>query len=79
MRDRVTSPTTHRRGGAQETTMDAKIARKLLALPDFGEMVIDGEVWTRFADFEEFKVSPHGKSGDYDRDAYYVSDDELNA
>jgi hypothetical protein len=42
-----------------------------------GERVIRGAVWTKFSDSREFKVSPHGLQGDYDRDAYWVPYEDL--
>ena len=45
-------------------------AAQLLRLAEGAELVIAGEVWTRFDD--EFKVSPHGEAGDYDKDCAWV-------
>jgi len=45
-------------------------ATQLLRLAEGEELVVEGEVWTRFDD--EFKVSPHGEAGDYDKDCAWV-------
>jgi hypothetical protein len=50
------------------TTTNNAVA--LLRLRNFDERVIDGAVWTR--QDGEFKVSPHGLTGDYDRDCFWV-------
>lgn len=48
---------------------------KLKKLRNMGEHTIDGEVWTKMD--EEFKVSPHGLKGDYDKGCRWVSFDEV--
>ena len=45
---------------------------KLKRLRDMGEYAICGELWTKFESNREFKVSPHGLKGDYDKDCYWV-------
>jgi hypothetical protein len=73
-----------RRGGHAigKVVPDSRLAkelhiRALRRLPDMGERVIRGAVWTKFSDSREFKVSPHGLQGDYDRDAYWVPYEDL--
>ncbi len=56
------------------TKNDVKALRRLA---DMGERVINGEVWTKFSESKEFKVSPKGAEGDYDTGCYWVSYDEL--
>ena len=51
--------------------------RKLRALNDCEEVEIDGAIWLRLTDTNEWKVSPHGKQGDFDRDAFFVEDEEI--
>lgn len=41
------------------------------------EIVINGELWTRFGGLGEWKVSPHGESGDYDTDSFWVDFEEI--
>jgi len=43
------------------------------------EIVISGELWTRFAGLQEWKVSPHGEAGDFDTDCYFVDFAEVRA
>jgi hypothetical protein len=43
------------------------------------EILINGEVWTRFSSMREWKVSPHGERGDYDSDSYWVDFEEVNS
>ena len=50
-----------------------KLQKDLIKLPDMGELVVDGAVWTKFAEDQEFKVSPKGAEGDYDTGCYWVS------
>jgi hypothetical protein len=50
-------------------------ALRQLAL--FDEIVVGGAVWTRFE--TDFKVSPHGAAGDYDRGAYWVPACDISA
>jgi hypothetical protein len=50
----------------------------LMHLPDMGEVIIDGAIWTKFASDREFKVSPKGRQGDYDTGCYWVDYDELD-
>lgn len=51
---------------------------KLKRLRDMGEYVIDGKLWTKLNNDQEFKVSPHGLKGDYDKDCYWVDFEELD-
>lgn len=57
--------------------MKAEDINKLRALKDGEEAEIDGAIWLRLASTNEWKVSPHGKQGDFDRDCSFVEDDEL--
>lgn len=61
-------------------------ARALRSLPDMGEYVVRGawasgptgqETWIAFRELGQYKVSPYGSEGDYDRDAYYVDEEDL--
>lgn len=52
--------------------------KALRRLPDMGERIIDGAVWTKFSDSKEFKVSPKGTEGDYDTGAYWVAYEDLD-
>lgn len=61
--------------------------RALRALPDMGEYVVKGawvsgptgqETWISFRELGQYKVSPYGSEGDYDRDAYYVDREDLS-
>jgi len=51
--------------------------KALRRLPDMGERVIDGAVWTKLSETKEFKVSPKGTTGDFDTDCYWVEYSEL--
>ena len=51
--------------------------KNLNKLADMAEYIIDGNVWTKFSDDKEFKVSPYGLKGDYDKDCYWVSYSEI--
>jgi len=54
----------------RSASMSTDPAAALLRLGNWDEAVIDGVVWTRQDD--EFKVSPYGLQGDYDRGCYWV-------
>ena len=41
------------------------------------EILINGEVWTRFGGLGQWKVSPHGETGDFDTDCYFVDFQEV--
>jgi len=43
------------------------------------EILINGEVWTRFAHVREWKVSPHAERGDYDSDSYWIDFEEVDS
>lgn len=58
-------------------SLTEKEVKRLRRLGDMGETTIDGHLWTKFSDSKEFKVSPFGNEGDFDREAYWVSYDEL--
>ena len=45
----------------------------LRRLPDMGERVVGGAVWTKFSSDREFKVSPRGEWGDFDSGCYWVA------
>ena len=49
---------------------DVKALRRL---PDMGERVVGGAVWTKFSSDREFKVSPRGEWGDFDSGCYWVA------
>jgi len=51
--------------------------RALRKLGDMQERTIGSTVWMKFADARQFKVSPHGRSGDYDRESFWVDYDDL--
>lgn len=56
-----------------KTITASETVKKLNRLADMGELVVNGKLWTKFKDSDEFKVSPKGTSGDYDTDCYFVS------
>lgn len=56
--------------------MKIETIKALKKLSVFDEMTVDGTVWTRFPD-GEFKVSPHGLTGDYDTDCRWLDDADL--
>lgn len=58
-------------------SLTVKETKRLRRLGDMGETEIAGHLWTKFSDSKEFKVSPFGNEGDYDRGAYWISYDEL--
>ena len=60
---------------AHLTTAKASNRAALLRLGNWDEVVIDGAVWLRMPG--EFKVSPWGLQGNYDKDCYWVSEAEL--
>lgn len=57
--------------------MDPEIIKKLKRLPNGGELVVEGETWTKFSLDREFKVSPHGEKGDFDTDCRFVAYEDL--
>lgn len=57
--------------------MTSKDKNKLKSLRDMGEHVINGELWTKFENDGEFKVSPYGLKGDYDRNCYWVDFEDV--
>lgn len=57
--------------------MNSSDKKKLKKLGDMQECVIAGSIWTYFADDKEFKVSPYGLKGDYDKNCYWVSYSEI--
>ncbi len=59
-------------------TTDNADVKALRKLPDNGERVIKGAIWTKFSEQREFKVSPKGEQGDYDSGCYWVSYEELD-
>jgi hypothetical protein len=57
-------------------TIDSKIASRLMRLKDCAEITVPGlGVIIRMED--EFKVSPHGEHGSYDKDASWVTREEI--
>lgn len=61
--------------------MEGPDAIRFLATLGTGEEVmVDGELWTRFGydDGDEYKVSPHAnlEGGDYDKDCRWVTAEE---
>lgn len=59
------------------TTLSETDVLALRRLPDMGEKVIDGMVWTKFSSDREFKVSPRGLWGDFDSGAYWVAFEDV--
>ena len=58
-------------------SLTTKEVKRLRRLGNMGETEVGGHLWTKFSDSKEFKVSPFGTAGDFDRGAYWVSYDEL--
>lgn len=68
----------------RNTGLTAKQVRKLMRLPVNDEAVFDGVVWTRHEFYnpddrrdDQYKVSPHGLTGDFDKDAHWVYRSEV--
>ena len=57
--------------------MSPENIKALRDLRDTCEHVVDGVVWLKCELFQEFKVSPYGLEGDFDRDAYWVSFEDI--
>lgn len=66
-----------RHGGKREMSVDSALAFLLKRRSDGFEIMVDGELWTRFnrergvdpdMDFDEYKVSPHADLTDADHD-----------
>lgn len=53
-----------------------QVVQKLRQLGEMGEIVIDGQIWTKMG--EEFKVSPRGLSGDFDTNCHWIHQEELD-
>jgi hypothetical protein len=52
--------------------------RRLRRLPDMGEILIQGEIWTKFEHNREYKVSPNWEEGDYDTGCCWISFEEID-
>jgi len=52
---------------------------KILSMKDGDEVVIGSAVYTRLDTFDgrEWKVSPFGLTGDYDKGCYWINSEEL--
>lgn len=61
-----------------KTMNGAQIVKRLKSLPDMGELVVDGTVWTKFSNSKEFKVSPKGLQDDFDTDCSWVDYSDLS-
>ena len=57
--------------------MSPQEIKALKKLPNMGELVIEGVLWTKFADFREFKISPKGTEGDFDTDCYWIAFEDV--
>lgn len=51
--------------------------RALRKLGDMKERVIGNTVWMKCTEFRQFKVSPHGLKGDYEKESFWVDYDDL--
>jgi hypothetical protein len=51
--------------------------RRLRALPEMGEIIINGELWTKFTHNGEYKVSPNWEKGDYDTGCCWVAFEDI--
>lgn len=60
-----------------KTMTGSEVVKSLKKLPNMGELTVAGELWTKFSESQEFKVSPKGNQGDYDTDSHWVAYDEL--
>jgi len=58
---------------------NASLVRALRNLDDMDQLVVRGEVWTKFEELGQYRVAPHGEEGDYDSEVYFVDFEDLAA